>query len=160
MGTQLLKHFQNRSKFEIEDGKSISYSFTNRKLSHTIHLVPCKCEKNFPLQFFYMIFTNKVRCTKNVLPFTEEILNGKPHFLFSGHVLRTNGQTSKFTVKLRNLVTFEKREYRNSYLSQIRYFFTGTKSFFVFLFSLSNFFNVVKRPYIILTFSSPPLTIH
>ena len=36
-----------------------------------------------------------------------------------GLALRTNGQFFKFTIKLKNLIIIEKREYRNSYLPQI-----------------------------------------
>ena len=47
------------------------------------------------------------------------------HFPFhqQDHALRTNDQSFHYylIIKLRNLITTEKREHRNSYLSQITY---------------------------------------
>ena len=63
-------------------------------------------------------------------------------FTSNDHALRANGQSFKFAIKLRNLVTIEKLEHRNSYLSQKH--ISLVEQEFAVTRSNKNFFKAIK----------------
>ena len=79
----------------------------------------------YPFKFFK-------GCLPQILPgpYFSPFINVRKTYLYKflhdihqqNHVLSTNFQSSKFTVKLRNLVTIEKLDYKNSFLSHINLF--------------------------------------
>ena len=52
---------------------------------------------------------------------TDFLYKCQHDFHHQDNVMKTNGQSFKFIIKLRNLVAIKKQEHRNSYLSQITY---------------------------------------